>query len=101
MIGAICFGGGPLIISYVGFSSGGIIAGSTAASIASALGSGSAIVATAQSIGATGTLLVAVKTSVGTAISACVGGSLVGKKIKEKLNVPKSKLLSIGKSTCF
>ncbi|KAM9964630.1 hypothetical protein ACTFIW_004403 [Dictyostelium discoideum] len=79
----------PLIVSYVGFTSAGIAAGSTAASIASALGSGSAIVATAQSVGATGTLLVASKTSVIAAISSCVGGNIVGKKIEKKLEAPK------------
>ncbi|EAL69210.1 hypothetical protein DDB_G0276513 [Dictyostelium discoideum AX4] len=89
VIGGVCFGGAPLLVSYVGFTSGGIAAGSAAASIASALGSGSAIVATAQSIGATGTLLVASKTSVIAAISSCVGGNIVGKKIEKKFDVPK------------
>ncbi|KAN0004032.1 hypothetical protein ACTFIZ_010177 [Dictyostelium cf. discoideum] len=92
LVGGLAFGGIPLLVSFVGFSSGGIIAGSTAASIASTLGSGSAILSTAQSIGATGTLFVAGKTAVGVGISSMLGGRFIGNKLKEKYDTPKEKL---------
>ncbi|KAN0004031.1 hypothetical protein ACTFIZ_010176 [Dictyostelium cf. discoideum] len=92
LVGGLAFGGIPLLVSGVGFSSGGIVAGSTAASIASTLGSGSAIVSTAQAIGATGTLFVAGKTAVVVGISTVVGGRYIGKKFEEKYDIPKAKL---------